>query len=850
MNNKSKEASYVDDLIGVKKCFSGCVQTTDDRYLTAVEVIPINFKFKTGREKERIINQFEKWLKIAPVKVQFKTFSKVTDIKKIVKNSDNRFNAMKRKYNVPNVKAVNDLHSDEIDFIEHLGNREGVERHFYIILEYVETETYRAKNEDDIIFYLNSAKSSVKQMLYNVCRNTVITHMNEDLFMLELCYEIFNKHKNKFDLYQEWNNIVDRINEYYDYDEEKIDKAEIPYSNLIAPSEIKIFSSYCVIDGIYYTFLFIPSESYPTYISPAWLSGIINSDEGVDIDIFLRKENTNKIRSELRRRTRINNVRIKRTEETSANFEELSKSLYSGDYIKDQLSSGDSYYNINTMITISGNSYDDMYTKYANVKEIMDATDIRLLECKYMVDRSLKSYLPLGYIDKDIYNKTRRNITTSDLAAFYPFTSYEVSDDSGTLMGINKDNGTMVVLDLFNKDKYKNANMAILGTSGAGKTYFLGTTLKRMALGNTRIFLIAPLKGYEYYGVCKSVGGQVINICSGSNDRINIMEIRPHLSDVANKLGFVSENNSILSKKIDNLLAFFSLIVTDIKLEEKEALDLAILNTYKKFGITKDNKSLVDHYEEYIDGDGNVRQREVYKKMPILGDLYEELLKDPYTDRIAKIINRYVNGSASSFNGQTNVNLDSPFTVIDISNLSEELQPIGMFVGVDYVWDLAKQDVTEKKVVAIDEAWMLLKNSEQAAKFLLEIFKIIRGYGGSAIAATQDINDFFLLNGGEYGKAVITNSKTKVVLNLEDNESKTVQDYLNLSEEERENIVSFETGYMLVSSNSNTFTLHFLATEIEDLMIGSDSKTYQRRLEDPRFDDSTYIGEVEENEEN
>ena len=198
---------------------------------------------------------------------------------------------------------------------------------------------------------------------------------------------------------------------------------------------------------------------------------------------------------------------------------------------------------------------------------------------------------------------------------------------------------------------------------------------------------------------------------------------------------------------------------------------------------------------------------------------------------------------------QTNVNLSPPFTVIDISKLSDELLPIGMFIAVDYVWDLAKQNVTEKKVIAIDEAWMLLKNSPQAAKFVVEIFKIIRGYGGSAIAATQDITDFFLLNGGEYGKAVITNSKTKIVLNLEDDEAKTVQDFLNLSNKEKDDIVSFETGNMLVSSNSNTFTLHFLATEIENLMIGTDPKTYQKRLEDPRFANSTYIGEVEENEE-
>ena len=44
-----------------------------------------------------------------------------------------------------------------------------------------------------------------------------------------------------------------------------------------------------------------------------------------------------------------------------------------------------------------------------------------------------------------------------------------------------------------------------------------------------------------------------------------------------------------------------------------------------------------------------------------------------------------------------------------------------------------------------DEIWELIgsKSNAKAAGIVLEFFKIIRGYGGAAIAATQDLNDFF-----------------------------------------------------------------------------------------------------------
>lgn len=840
-----KEASYIEDnLIKIKKCFSGVVLTTDGRYLTAVEVLPINFTFKTGNEKESIISQFEKYLKVAPVKMQIKTLSKKTNVAKLMSVLDEKYKSFPNK-----TKAIDEIHQDELNLINRLGSREGVERHFYFIFEYVPTDSYVAKDEEDIVFYLNSAKNTIRQFLYT-CGNTVITHKDEDLFMLELCYQVLNKHKSKSDLYDEWNSLVDAANEYYDYDEEKLDSLEVPYTNLVAPNKIQIFSNYCKIEDTYYTFLFIPSDQYPSCINPAWLAGLINSGEGIDVDIFLRRESTNRVRNQIRTKIRINGVRAKSMDPNGANYEELAKSLDASDYIKSRLAQGDSLYYINTMVTISGESFDEMYAKYSAVKEMLEATDIECMECKHLVPKAIQAYLPLNDIDKFLFEKTKRNITTSDLAAFYPPTSFEVSDDDGIIMGKNRDNSSLCTLDNFNRSKYKNGNMAILGTTGAGKTFTLGTCLKRLAMQGVKTYLIAPLKGYEYYRTCKSIGGQVIKLSTGSPHCINIMEIRPENMERKQELGLVADESDeiILNKKVDNLLVFFSLIISDISLEEKELLDDVILKTYAQFGITKDNNSLIDSYKYETMPDGKVIKKPIYKKMPILEDLYNNLNGVEKTQRMANILKRYVTGSASSFNGQTNVNLDSPFTVIDISALSDELLPIGMFIAVDYVWDKAKEDVVSKKAIAIDETWLLIKNSLKAAKFVLEIFKIIRGYGGIAIAASQDINDFFMKDNGEYGKAIISNSKIKIILQLEPDEADTVQEILNLSNRERKDIESFERGNMLVVSNANTFSLEFIASEIEEKLITTDAKKLEELKNDKRFKNGIFVGSSDSEE--
>ena len=421
--------------------------------------------------------------------------------------------------------------------------------------------------------------------------------------------------------------------------------------------------------------------------------------------------------------------------------------------------------------------------------------------------------MPICKLNKTLFERSKRNMLTSAAASCYPFTSYEMSDENGILLGVNKHNNSLVIVDIFNSRVYKNANMAILGTSGAGKTFTMQLMALRMRRKGTQVFIIAPLKGHEFLRACKNVGGEFISISPASKQCINIMAIR-RVDQTANAIidGVVNEN-SILARKIQQLHIFFSLLIPDMNHEEKQLLDEALIRTYAEKGITHDNDSLIDPDDP-----------SKYKTMPLLEDVYNILMSSSDTKRLGNILNRLVHGSAKTFNQHTNVDLSNPYTVLDISELTGDLLTVGMFVALDFVWDKAKEDRTKEKAIFIDEIWQLVGagSNSMAAEFCLEIFKIIRGYGGAAIAATQDLNDFFALDGGKYGKGIINNAKTKIVLNLEDDEAIRVQDALKLTDTEIANITRFERGNGLISTNSNHITVEFKASALEKQLITTD----------------------------
>jgi len=710
------------------------------------------------------------------------------------------------------------LQEDYLRLIQQLGSREAITRRFFLVFEHEPLPgTKRGQEEAEAIASLQTAARTAANYLRQ-CGNEVISHENEDEATCEILYNILCRQASNE---QPFPQKVKEVLAEYMVAGRPLDT--IPSNDFYAPSNIDLtHGRYICIDGVYYAYLLVPSDGYKAQVPAGWLSLLVNAGDGIDMDMFLSRQPKDRMIRKLGQQLRINRSKIKETSDTNTDFDDLDSAIRSGYLLKDGLSNNEDFYYLNLLITITADNVDDLEWKVAEMKKLLLSQDMDIQPCSFCEEQAFLSSLPLVSLERRLFERSKRNVLTLGAASCYPFTSYEMCDDNGILLGVNKHNNSLIIVDIFDSRIYKNANMAILGTSGAGKTFTMQLMALRMRRKGIQVFIVAPLKGHEFHRACTNIGGGFIQISPASKNCINVMEIR-RADKSADELldGPGGVDKSLLAAKIQRLHIFFSLLIPDMNHEERQLLDDALIRTYAKLGITHENSTLDDP-----DHPGQ------YRTMPVLGDLYEVLKESQDTRRLANILNRLVNGSAKTFNQQTNVSLDNKYIVLDISELTGDLLTVGMFVALDFVWDKAKEDRTVEKAIFIDECWQLIGASSNrlAAEFVLEIFKIIRGYGGSAICATQDLNDFFALEDGKYGKGIINNAKTKILLNLEDEEAQRVQSILHLSEAEVMEITHFERGSGLISTNNNNVTVEIKCSQMEKELITTDRRELQELL--------------------
>ncbi len=798
----------------IEKIENGIIYTKDHRYVKIIEVTPINFLLRSPREQQNIIYSFISYLKISPVKVQFKCLTKRA-------NLDRHTEMVRREMEKETDPSCKMLQEDYLQLIHSIGSKEAITRRFFLIFEHEQIGRRGEREEADAISSLLTAVRTASSFLKQ-CGNSVLVPENEDEFAVDVLYNILCRQTScTVPLSQRVQQVISQ------YTAEGKDIDHIPCTDFIAPETMDLtHGKYLCVDGIYYSYLLIPSNGYRAQVPAGWLSLLVNAGDGIDIDLFLSKQPKERMIQKLGQQLRINRSKIKETSDTNSDFDDLESAIKSGYFLKEGMANNEDFYFMNILITITADTPEDLQWREREMKKLLVSQDMNVSTCSFRQEQAFLSALPLVSLEKHLFERSKRNVLTSGAASCYPFTAYELSDDNGILLGVNKYNNSLVIVDIFNSSVYKNANIAIMGTSGAGKTFTLQLMALRMRRKGTQVFIIAPLKGREFFRACRNTGGEFIQISPASPHCINIMEIRQVDRSIDELLDGATIQKSELAAKIQQLHIFFSLLIPDLTHEEKQLLDEALVTTYNAKGITHDNATLWDPNHP-----GH------YREMPILGDLHTVLFAAPETRRIANILNRLVGGSASTFNQQTNVRLDNRYTVLDISELSGDLLPVGMFLALDYVWDTAKADRTAEKAIFIDECWQLIgsNGNKVAAEFVLEIFKIIRGYGGSAVCATQDLNDFFALEDGKYGKGIVNNCKTKIILNLEDDEAQRVQSTLRLSDAEIMEITHFERGSGLISTNNNNVTVEFRCSELEKNLITTDRRELQELVQRRRF---------------
>lgn len=369
----------------------------------------------------------------------------------------------------------------------------------------------------------------------------------------------------------------------------------------------------------------------------------------------------------------------------------------------------------------------------------------QLARLDYQQEEGLMSSLPLGRNLVEI----QRSLTTSSTAIFIPFTTQELFQSGGEALyyGLNALSNNLIMVD---RKKLKNPNGLILGTPGSGKSFSAKREITNAFLITNDDIAICDPEG-EYYPLVQRLGGQVIRISPTSSDYINPMDINLNYSDDENPL----------SLKADFILSLCELVVGSrdgLQPVEKTVIDRCVRLIYQPY--------LNDPCPENI---------------PILGDLYEALLKQEEKEahHIATALEIYVSGSLNVFNHRTNVDVDNRIVCYDIKELGKQLKKLGMLIVQDQVWGrvTANRAAGKSTRYYMDEFHLLLKE-EQTAAYSVEIWKRFRKWGGIPTGITQNVKD--LLSSREV-ENIFENSDFVYMLNQAGGDRQILAKQLNIS---------------------------------------------------------------------
>lgn len=380
-----------------------------------------------------------------------------------------------------------------------------------------------------------------------------------------------------------------------------------------------------------------------------------------------------------------------------------------------------------------------------------------LTRLDYLQEAGYMSSVPIG----ENLIPIQRGLTTSSTAIFIPFITQELFQRGEALYyGLNALSNNMILCD---RKKLKNPNGLILGTPGSGKSFAAKREMANAFLITDDDIIICDPEA-EYYPLVQRLNGQVIRISPTSSQYVNPMDINLNYS----------EDENPLALKSDFILSLCELVVggkEGLQPVDKTVIDRAVRNVYRPFLADPDPA-----------------------KMPVLGDLYDELLRQPEPEaaRIAAALELYVSGSLNVFNHQTNVELNNRLVCFDIKQLGKQLKKLGMLIVQDQVWNRVTINRAEHKATRyyMDEFHLLLKE-EQTAAYSVEIWKRFRKWGGIPTAITQNVKD--LLSSREV-ENIFENSDFVLMLNQAAGDRAILAKQLNISPQQMKYVTHTEAG--------------------------------------------------------
>lgn len=395
------------------------------------------------------------------------------------------------------------------------------------------------------------------------------------------------------------------------------------------------------------------------------------------------------------------------------------------------------------------------------LSRITQKNNCKLISLDYMQEEALASSLPIGYNAVPI----TRNLPTSAVAVFIPFSTQEIFQSGGVYYGLNQVTKNMI---LANRLNLKNPNGLYLGTPGSGKSFAVKREIVDVFLTRKDDILITDPEG-EYYPLIVHLNGQVVEISTNSPHHLNPLDI--NLDDL--------EGENPISTKSDFIISLCELIVAD------------------KYGLTSEERSAIDKCTRRI-YNNFFNHNPCKENMPTLVELLKEFRSADVINvlsRVANSLEMYVTGTQNVFAYQSNVDISNRLVCFDIKELGSQLKKIAMLIIQDQVWSRVAHNRNKKTTrYYIDEFHLLLRD-EQTAKYSVEMWKRFRKWGGVPTGITQNVKD--LLSSPEI-ENILDNSDFIYMLNQADGDRKILQQKLEISDAQIKYVKGAKPGHGLV----------------------------------------------------
>ena len=513
--------------------------------------------------------------------------------------------------------------------------------------------------------------------------------------------------------------------------------------DFIAPSSIELQSNYFRLGTrlarTYYVY------GYPRQLYTGWLSPMVNLDEVMDMSIFIYPVESQVVLENLRKKVTQLEAGIQIDAEKGRVRDPQKQAAI-------------------------------LYSKPASAQQ----------------EQGLNSTVP-QFMDQ---LQIRRNMSTGAISTSFPFTSADLSQDSGILYGINMHNSGLVIFDRFSLE---NGNSVVFAKSGAGKSFTVKLEALRSMMMGSEIFIIDPENEYER--MCDAVAGAYVRLSLSSATRINPFDL-PKVVDTEEADNALRSNLITLHGLLRlmmggaqaQMLGGQQMVMPALSPVEESDLDAALIETYAKAGITNDP---LTHQG----------------LPPTIADLYDTLR-----------LRKYTTGTfAGIFSQQSNIDINNPLVVFNIRDLEDELRPVAMYIVLNYIWNKTKTD-RRKRILVVDEAWQLMKY-EDSANFLFSLAKRARKYNLGITTITQDVEDFM---GSRMGRAVVANASMQFLLKQSPSAVDVLADVFKLTAEEKKRLSQFPVGQGLFFAGQNHVHIQVVASPTETGLITTNPQQLQQ----------------------